>query len=277
MNIGQAAKASGVSAKMIRYYEQTGLIPKADRRDSGYRDYSDADVHNLRFIRRARDMGFAVAEIKDLSETKTFTCAYCGLRRYHLPGQHDQCDHSPTGECTGDKAEGHRTELFKAEREISQRLKHETAVGFDPVTGKEIWRKQGGVDYVKIEPEDHKMLSGSVFTHNHPRGSGFSREDLGMAAKMDNVEMRAVGYRGGAKYTYIMERPRGGWPSAEKMIDIVGEENEKLRGEFWSRINAGNLSREDAGNAHNLALAALVAERVGAKYRTIRIRQKTKA
>ena len=66
MNIGQAAKASGVSAKMIRYYEQTGLIPKADRRDSGYRDYSDADVHNLRFIRRARDMGFAVAEINDL-------------------------------------------------------------------------------------------------------------------------------------------------------------------------------------------------------------------
>ena len=66
MNIGQAAKASGVSAKMIRYYEQTGLIPKADRRDSGYRDYSDADVHNLRFIRRARDIGFAVAEINDL-------------------------------------------------------------------------------------------------------------------------------------------------------------------------------------------------------------------
>lgn len=66
MNIGQAAKASGVSAKMIRYYEQTGLIPKADRRDSGYRDYAPSDVHMLRFIRRARDMGFAVAEINDL-------------------------------------------------------------------------------------------------------------------------------------------------------------------------------------------------------------------
>ncbi|NKJ00036.1 Cu(I)-responsive transcriptional regulator [Novosphingobium sp. SG707] len=66
MNIGEAAKASGVSAKMIRYYETTGLIPKAERRDSGYRDYSPADVHNLRFIRRARDMGFAVAEINEL-------------------------------------------------------------------------------------------------------------------------------------------------------------------------------------------------------------------
>ncbi|MEN3142895.1 Cu(I)-responsive transcriptional regulator [Ochrobactrum sp. WV_118_8] len=66
MNIGQAAKASGVSAKMIRYYEQTGLIPPADRKESGYRDYSDTDVHMLRFIRRARDLGFSIAEIGDL-------------------------------------------------------------------------------------------------------------------------------------------------------------------------------------------------------------------
>ena len=66
MNIGQASKASGVSAKMIRYYEQSGLIPAADRTASGYRDYSDTDVHMLRFIRRARDLGFSVAEISDL-------------------------------------------------------------------------------------------------------------------------------------------------------------------------------------------------------------------
>jgi MerR family gold-responsive transcriptional activator of gol and ges genes len=66
MNIGQASKASGVSAKMIRYYEQTGLIPAADRTASGYRDYSDTDVHMLRFIRRSRDLGFSVAEIGDL-------------------------------------------------------------------------------------------------------------------------------------------------------------------------------------------------------------------
>lgn len=66
MNIGQASKESGVSAKMIRYYEQTGLIPAADRRSSGYRDYSRTDVHMLRFIRRARDLGFSVSEIGDL-------------------------------------------------------------------------------------------------------------------------------------------------------------------------------------------------------------------
>lgn len=66
MNIGQASKASGVSAKMIRYYEQTGLIPAASRTASGYRDYSDTEVHMLRFVRRARDLGFSVPEIGDL-------------------------------------------------------------------------------------------------------------------------------------------------------------------------------------------------------------------
>ena len=66
MNIGEAAKQSGVSAKMIRYYEQTGLIPAAQRTDSGYRDYSEKDVHMLGFVRRARDLGFSVEVIGEL-------------------------------------------------------------------------------------------------------------------------------------------------------------------------------------------------------------------
>ena len=66
MNIGEASKATGVSAKMIRYYEDTGLVPPAARRDSGYRDYGESDIHRLRFIRRARDLGFTVDQIGDL-------------------------------------------------------------------------------------------------------------------------------------------------------------------------------------------------------------------
>lgn len=66
MNIGAASRTSGVSPRMIRHYEKIGLIPAPLRRDSGYRDYAEADVHRLRFIANARDLGFPIEDIRDL-------------------------------------------------------------------------------------------------------------------------------------------------------------------------------------------------------------------
>ena len=66
MNIGELAKESGVNAKLIRHYEEIGLVPKVARTDKGYRIYLDSDVHYLRFIKRARELGFSLQDIKKL-------------------------------------------------------------------------------------------------------------------------------------------------------------------------------------------------------------------
>ncbi|RZJ08030.1 MAG: Cu(I)-responsive transcriptional regulator [Rubrivivax sp.] len=66
MNIGEAAKASGVSAKMIRHYESVGLFPEAARTESGYRQYTAKEVATLRFVRQSRDLGFSIDQIREL-------------------------------------------------------------------------------------------------------------------------------------------------------------------------------------------------------------------
>jgi Cu(I)-responsive transcriptional regulator len=66
LNIGQAAKASGISAKMIRYYESIDLLPTPGRTSGGYRDYGQMEIHRLHFVRRARDLGFSIDQIREL-------------------------------------------------------------------------------------------------------------------------------------------------------------------------------------------------------------------
>lgn len=66
MNIGQASKATGVSAKMIRYYEEVGLVRPAGRTHANYREYGQREINELRFIKRGRGLGFSMAEITEL-------------------------------------------------------------------------------------------------------------------------------------------------------------------------------------------------------------------
>lgn len=77
LNIGEAARRSGVSAKMVRHYESLGLLPPVHRTESGYRQYGDREVHTLRFIRRARDLGFSMKQIQTL----------LGLWQQHRPSR----------------------------------------------------------------------------------------------------------------------------------------------------------------------------------------------
>ncbi len=67
VNIGTAARLSGVSAKMVRHYESLGLLPAVNRTDAGYRQYGEAEVHTLRFIKRSRELGFSMQEIAELA------------------------------------------------------------------------------------------------------------------------------------------------------------------------------------------------------------------
>ena len=90
MNIGQAAAASGVSAKMIRHYEEIGLTRAPSRTSSNYRTYGESDVHVLRFIRHARALGFGMADIKELvglwqNKSRSSAAVTSGVRPMALP------------------------------------------------------------------------------------------------------------------------------------------------------------------------------------------------
>ncbi len=96
MNIGQASKHSGISAKMIRYYEEIGLLEAAQRSASGYRIYSETDLKTLNFLKHARELGFSSEQMKELislwkntdrhsAEVKALTVKHIAELKQKLP------------------------------------------------------------------------------------------------------------------------------------------------------------------------------------------------
>ena len=79
MRIGELAAQAGVPAATVRYYERRGLIGRPGRSPSGYREYTEAEVDRIRFIKRAQDLGFALEEIQDLLELRVDDPASCAL------------------------------------------------------------------------------------------------------------------------------------------------------------------------------------------------------
>ena len=103
MNIGEAAKASGVSAKMIRHYEGVGLFPETARTESGYRQYTAKEVSTLRFIRQSRDLGFSIEQIRALlglwQDRKRPSRQVRALAQAHAAAQRPQTWAAPSPAC----------------------------------------------------------------------------------------------------------------------------------------------------------------------------------
>ena len=195
-------------------------------------------------------------------------------RDYHLPREHDQCDHSVTGECVEEDPRGPRATLFKAEREIAEQKSYETAVFIDK-DGKEMYRKSGEKSSVSFDKAEIAAAKDHILTHNHPSARGLSFQDLTFASQADLAEIRAVGiHPREGKITYLIKRPSGGWPKPDDMFEKVSYWDTRLRNRLYPLLRAGKISDDGASRAHHYALAALVSKDIGAEYRAIRIKSR---
>lgn len=215
-------------------------------------------------------MAFEVFDtIRKLQQLKAESKVY-RPRAYHLPGAHDQCDHSPTGECVEDEPAGPRAELFKVERGIAGD-KYETAAVFSP-GGKLLLRKTDNDPYsVDFTAREVKGFKNAVFTHNHPNQSGLSAGDILFAAEHDLAEMRAVASTPTGKVTYLIKRPKAGWPAMD--ATVIKRLEDKVRTRIRDLVVEGKIGRE-VHAAPTAIVAAIVADKIGAEYRTVRVKSK---
>lgn len=205
-------------------------------------------------------------------------------KQYHLPGDHDQCDHSVTGECTAKEQSPARQKLFDAEARIRANKEFETAFVVKP-DGEVVLDKKGEARQVTFTREELDTFKDTIFTHNHPSGNGLSDSDLHLAAWTDVAEIRAVSRVGGptdrrpereATYlTYIMKRPEGGWPHPEAAKEMLAHLNGVMRGKLQQRVDDMRMTTDEASATHWAAVSALYAKKIGAEFRVVRVKEKT--
>lgn len=201
-------------------------------------------------------------------------------RRFHLPGQHDQCDHSPTGECVEEDPEGPRAGMFRFEREIVRQTKE--TLGYFDKDGNLLQRIDGEESSVAV-PESvvAKMRNkDTVMVHNHPTaggGGGFSDIDLFVAISDNVAETRVVTENTLGKFTFIMKRPAGGWPSPNVVRAAVGEAKRQMFPVVNFMRNLGRISSLEANLAGWHSVAKLTADKLGLDYKMIRVRRRANA
>lgn len=134
--------------------------------------------------------------------------------------------------------------LNKAEKEIAPRST-EKAYIIDS-QGNILLQKEGGKNYVEFTPEEVKLLTGNTFTHNHPRGTSFSFEDVSLATRYNASEMRAVG----SEYTHSITPGASGWPEHSTLAKNYTEVDYQLRMEFFDKINNDEMTVDQAARSH---------------------------
>src|SRR3990167_1003136 len=197
------------------------------------------------------------------------------VHHYHLPGQHDQCDHSVTGECTAEEPAGPRADLFKAEREfVKKPVEHGIAFGSK---GQELFREKGGENSIVIGRQlidKLKKDGNAVYSHNHPRGTGsFSSQDLTMASVTNLKEMRAVTDTPFGKFTFIVTRPKEGWPKMDRINSTYARYKDKILLAIGNRYDPSvkeNMMQLNVAASH--AMIKVVTDKLKIPYQIIHMR-----
>ena len=240
-------------------------------------DYLEAEVAQLRSA-LARVNLRTVPQSPRLGLVKMWA-AGMGLnplrKSYHLPGEHDQCDHSVTGECTAEEPAGPRADLFKAEREfVKKPVEHGIAFGSK---GQELFREKGEENSIVIGRQlidKLKKDGNAVYSHNHPRGTGsFSSQDLTMASVTNLKEMRAVTDTPFGKFTFIVTRPKEGWPKMDRINSTYARYKDKILLAIGNRYDPSvkeNMMQLNVAASH--AMIKVVTDKLKIPYKMIRVR-----